>query len=181
MGVIWALGAALWGFAEATLFFIVPDLLLNAAVLRLGLRKALWLCAVAAFGAMTGGLAMWHWGASDAGAARAALLNVPAVGPDLLARVQGEISSGWALHLALGPFTGAPYKLYAVEAGAAGVSPWLFALVSVPARLPRFIATTLLTALAQKVLTRWRVTFSPYALLALVWAVDYAFYFYMRS
>ena len=30
-----------------------------------------------------------------------------------------------------GPLTGTPYKLYAVEAGAQGLSPWLFLLVTV--------------------------------------------------
>jgi len=181
MGLIWAVAVLLWGFAEATLFFIVPDVLLNVAALRLGLRKALWLCPAAAAGAMLGGVLMWYWGARDIESARQAVLQVPAVGPDLLARVTHEITQGWAFHMARGPFTGAPYKLYAVEAGAAGINPFLFAAVSIPARLPRFLATTIATALMQRALTRWRIPVSPYVPLALAWIVNYAIYFYLRG
>jgi membrane protein YqaA with SNARE-associated domain len=177
---LWSLAAFVWGFAEAMLFFVIPDVLLTMAALRLGLRPALGLCVVAALGAMVGGLVMWHWGASDVADARHALLGVPALGPDLLARVQGQTRQGWALHLALGPLSGTPYKIYAVEAGAAGVNPFVFAAVSFLARLPRFLLTTSLTAWVRSLLRRATVPLSPYLLLALAWVVNYAIYFYLR-
>jgi membrane protein YqaA with SNARE-associated domain len=181
MGLIWVLGALLWGFAEASLFFLIPDVLLTVAAVRFGLRPALGLCLVAVIGAVIGGLIMWHWGASDAAAARHALLQVPAIGPDLLARVQTQMSESWALHLALGPLTGTPYKIFAVEAGASGINPVLFALVSFVARLPRFLATTAAAALVHGAMRRRRVELSPYMLLALAWSVNYAIYFYLRA
>jgi hypothetical protein len=128
-----------------------------------------------------GGIVMWQWGARDPEGARHVLLQIPAVGADLLARVKGEIAQGWALNLARGPFTGAPYKIYAAEAGAAGIDLVAFAAWSFVARLPRFIATTVMAALLQAGLRRWRVPVSPYALTALFWAVDYAVYFWRRG
>jgi membrane protein YqaA with SNARE-associated domain len=180
MGLIWLAGALLWGFAEATLFFLIPDMLLTIAALRFGWRRALTLCPLAALGAVIGGLVMWHWGAHDVAGARQALLRVPAIGPDLLARVQLEIGQGWALHLIKGPLTGTPYKIYAVEAGAGGINPVVFALVSFLARLPRFIATTLAAAAMQTVLKRSGLRLSPYAVLAAAWLLNYVIYFYVR-
>ena len=118
---LWLAGAVLWGFAEATFFFIVPDLLLTAAALAFGLRRAFRLAAFTALAAAFGGLLMMRWGAGDADAARASLLSVPLLGDDLLARVQQEMQGAWPVNLALGAVTGAPYKSYAVEAGAAVV------------------------------------------------------------
>ena len=47
------LGAAVWGFAEATLFFIVPDVLLSWIALHAP-RKALVACLWAVVGAPSG-------------------------------------------------------------------------------------------------------------------------------
>ena len=44
-----------------------------------------------------------------------------------------------------GPITGRPYKIYAVYAGAKGISFPSFLLVSIPARLLRFILLTWIT------------------------------------
>lgn len=181
MGMIWLLAAALWGFAEATLFFIVPDVFLTAAAVHLGLSKALRLCVAAAVGATIGGVLMWHWGAADADTARHALLHVPAIAEDLLTRVRAETAQGWAAHLALGPLTGTPYKIYAVEAGAANINAFVFAAVSFVARLPRFLVTTVLAAAVHAYMNRRDVVVSPYVILAIVWIVNYAIYFYLRN
>ena len=111
MGLIWIIAAAFWGVAEATLFFIVPDVLLTAAVIRFGFRRALLLAVVAAGSAALAGLAMWAWGQGDADAAHRVMLMVPAIGPDLLARAHDEMASGWVMHLFTGAVTGLPYKL----------------------------------------------------------------------
>src|SRR5262249_32302455 len=113
MGLIWATASLVRGFAEATLFFVVPDVLLTVAAVRIGLRRTLPLSLVAARGAVSGGMVMWHWGAPEAEAARNALLQVPAVGVDQLERVGTELSQDWAVNLALGPLSGTPYKIYA--------------------------------------------------------------------
>lgn len=176
----WLVAAALWGFAEATAFFIVPDIVLTAAVLVFGLLFALRCAAFAAIAATAGGLLMFLWGANDGDAARAFLLHVPLIGEDLLARVEGEIAGAWGWNLAMGAFTGAPYKIYAVEAGAAGLSAWAFALASFAARLARFALTIGAVAAGAGVLRRFGASrFAPWALAAF-WAAIYGPYVIIR-
>ena len=180
MGIIWIIAAAGWGLAEATFFFIVPDVLLTLATIRLGLRAGLRL-AIAAAAASLAGLAMWAWGYCDAVSARGAMLWIPAIGPDLLARARQEIAGNWPLHLFTGAMTGLPYKLYAVEAGAHGINPVLFALVSFPARLTRFLLTVVLAAAARETAAALRRPRWSYLAWAIGWIALYAFYFGARA
>ena len=71
-------GALAWGFAEATLFFIVPDVLLTLVATTDG-RLALVACLFAVCGALLGGALMYAWGAEDAVGAKAVLERLPAV------------------------------------------------------------------------------------------------------
>ena len=127
-----------WGFAEATVFFIVPDLLLTGALILFGLSAALRMAGAAALAASLGGAILLVLGAQDPELARAIVLSVPLIGDDLLARVQGEMLSGWPGHLMVGAISGAPFKIYAVEAGATGVPALAFILVGLVARFARF-------------------------------------------
>ena len=181
MGVIWIAAVALWGIAEASLFFVVPDVLITFVVMRYGLRQGLLLCVVAALFATVTGYFMWLWGAHDAGTARHAMLQVPAVGPDLLRRAHDEIASGWPLHLVTGAMTGVPYKLYAVEAGARGIDPILFLPMSFVARLSRFVLTAVCAAIGREAALRigrpdWR-----YGIWALAWIGTYGYYWTTRG
>jgi membrane protein YqaA with SNARE-associated domain len=179
--MIWLLGAAAWGAAEASFFFLVPDILLTAAVVRRGLRSALLLSVTAAIFAALTGLGMYLWGAHDIIAAQAILLGVPAVGPDLLARVHQEFEGAWPLHLLIGAVSGVPYKLYAVEAGSRHVPLWLFVPVSFAARLARFGLTVLLTALAHMLLVRLGRAEWMMAAWATAWTLVYLVYFSLRG
>ena len=178
---LWILAAALWGAAEASFFFLVPDILLTAAVVRLGLRPALLLSVCAAVLAALTGMTLWEWARHDPAMARAAMLRVPAVGPDLLARVHREFDGDWPLHLALGGVGGVPYKLYAVEAGARQVPLWLFVPVSFAARLMRFVLTIVVAAAARAGFAR--LGWQPWAIRvwAAAWIVVYAAYFTIRA
>jgi membrane protein YqaA with SNARE-associated domain len=181
MGLIWIIAVACWAVAEATFFFIVPDVLITVAVLRFGPRAGVRLAIVAAIFAALGGLGMWFWGYGDAEAARSAVLHVPAVGPDLLARAHREITQNWFVHLVLGAVTGVPYKLYAVEAGAHGLTPFLFVPASIAARLTRFLVAVGLTTLMSEALTRLNKPEWRYRVLALAWCLVYGTYFYIRA
>jgi len=178
---MWLLGAVVWGVAEASFFFLVPDILLTAALVRRGLRMALLLSVVAAICAALTGIGMYFWGAQDIAAARAAMLKVLAVSPDLLARVHGEFDGAWPLHLALGAISGVPYKLYAVEAGARQVPLWLFLPVSFAARLARFTATVGLTALGRALLLRLGKPHWMMPAWAVAWTLVYLVYFTQRG
>jgi membrane protein YqaA with SNARE-associated domain len=181
MGLIWIAGAALWSVAEASVFFIVPDVLITFAVMRFGLRQGLLLSAVAAIFAAITGYGIWLWASHDASAARHVMLLVPAIGPDLLARAHDEIAEGWPLHLVIGATTGVPYKLYAVEAGARGIDPLLFIPMSFVARLARFALTAILTATVREILVGLRGSQWRYAAWAVGWIAVYGFYFTTRA
>jgi membrane protein YqaA with SNARE-associated domain len=181
MGLIWIAGAALWGIAEASLFFVVPDVLITFVVMRFGLRQGLLLCVVAAIFAAGTGYGMWLWGAHDPEGARHVMLLVPAIGPDLLARAQNEIAAGWPIHLVTGAMTGVPYKLYAVEAGAQGISPLLFLPMSFVARLSRFVLTAVAAAAGREAVTRLGKPGWRYGIWALAWIATYGFYWTTRG
>lgn len=170
--------AALWGFAEATVFFVVPDVLLTAAPL-LGRRAAVAAVAAALAGAVAGGAVMHGAGASDAAQARQTLDAVPGVSPPMIEAVARQLERGGLPAMALGAVTGKPYKIYAVEAGAQGVGLWTFLGASIPARLLRFAAVTAVAAwLMRGPLRGWRVR-RVLALHAAVWAAVYAVYVFI--
>lgn len=60
MGIIgWLLlMAGIWGFAEATFFFIIPDVILTLIAMH-GLRRGMTACLIALFGAMLGGIVIY--------------------------------------------------------------------------------------------------------------------------
>lgn len=168
--------AALWGFAEATLFFIVPDVWLSAVAVRHGLAPALRACGFALAGAILGGALMYAWGAADAATARAVLDTLPAIGPAMIGGVRASLAEYGAAALFVGPLTGVPYKIYAVEAAQAGVGPWSFILVSIPARLLRFVLIAAVAALLSGRLSRFLDRRARTALLLAVWSGFYAVY-----
>lgn len=169
--------AAAWGFAEATVFFVVPDVLLTAVVLRSGPHTALRACGFALAGALAGGVAMYGFGAIDPIAARTLLDWVPAVGPAMIAGVHDSLASDGIVALFVGPLAGVPYKIYAVEAPQAGIGILPFLAASVPARLFRFAATTFLAFTLSRLLAPYLSESSRLRLLLGVWAVFYLFYF----
>jgi membrane protein YqaA with SNARE-associated domain len=181
MGLIWIAAAALWGIAEASLFFVVPDVLITFVVMRFGLCQGLLLCVVAAIFAAITGYALWLLARHDAASARHIMLLVPAIGPDLLARAHDEIASGWPVHLVTGAMTGVPYKLYAVEAGARGIAPLLFIPMSFVARLTRFVLTAVCAAIGREAVTRLGKPDWRYGIWALAWIGTYGFYWTARG
>jgi hypothetical protein len=109
------------------------------------------------------------------------MLHVPAVGPDLIARVHGEFESAWPLHLLLGAMTGVPYKLYAVEAGSRHIPLLLFVPVSVIVRLFRFALTATLAAAAGRLLRRLNRPKLVKPLWLAAWCLVYLVYFTQRG
>jgi membrane protein YqaA with SNARE-associated domain len=169
--------ALVWGFAEATLFFIVPDVYLSATAVGCGRRSALRAAAWAIGGAVLGGALMHVWGAVDADGAIAALDRLPAISPAMIAGASDELERHGIAAVIIGGVTGVPYKVYAVLAQEAGIELPLFLLISVPARAGRFLLVVLVAdwvnrLLAHRLAPRWR-----YAALATAWLVFYGLYF----
>jgi membrane protein YqaA with SNARE-associated domain len=167
-----------WGFAEATLFFIVPDVLLTVIGCR-SVRASLKACGFAILGALLGGLVMYSAGRAAPDNSRAVLTRVPAIHRPLIERVQLQLSERGLAALMLGPATGTPYKIYAVEWGVQHGGLPLFLLVSIPARGIRFLLLALLANGIARLLTPWtrhnaRIEMT---VLGILWAGFYALYF----
>lgn len=171
--------AWLWGLAEATLFFIVPDVWLTRLALNRPLRYALLAALAAAGGALLGGVVMVAWSGVDAASVQTLLQALPAVSPQMAETVRRELADSGAMALLSGSFEGIPYKLYAAYVLQSGVPLWLFFLATIPVRLVRLVLVVLLA----KTLAEW---LRPYLgqpwivrLWAGFWLVFYAIFWWI--
>lgn len=168
--------AFLWGLAEATFFFIVPDVLLTRVALR-DWRSAAVACLWAMAGALLGGLGLWMAGRYGwLPFLPAGFDRIPGITPALIAESAATLESrGW-LALGQGVLTGRPYKLYAYHAGLQGSHPLAFLAASAVARLGRFLATATLAWGIGRTLGGRSVRFR-FGLHLAVWTGFYAIYF----
>jgi membrane protein YqaA with SNARE-associated domain len=129
--------AFLWGFAEGTLFFVVPDVVISLAAL-LKPRSA-WRHILAAIaGAAIAGMLLFNWSSSNPQSAHQAVARVPFVTARMFTHVQTSYQRHGLGALLLGPLSGTPYKIYAVEAPAF-MSASTFLWGTIPARGERFL------------------------------------------
>jgi hypothetical protein len=130
--------AFLWGFAEGTFFFVVPDVALSLVAL-VQPRRAWRHVLAALLGGMIAGALLFGWAQRNPGGARSAIARVPLVSAAMLAQVQASYRTHGIGAVFLGPWSGIPYKVYAVEA-----PPFLgqaeFVMTTAPARALRFLA-----------------------------------------
>jgi membrane protein YqaA with SNARE-associated domain len=174
---IWLIGLALvWGVAEASVFFVIPDVVICFITLRYGFQQGLAAVAACIVGAMLGGVVAYVWGQTDIEGARAYFAALPAISAATIARAGEEIVAVQPLFLMMkGAFTSVPYKLYASEAGAAGISLESLMLMTPVVRFPRFFLAAMLTASVVKVVpVGWLK--HKYIVLAGFWILFYAVY-----
>jgi membrane protein YqaA with SNARE-associated domain len=145
-----------WGFAEATLFFIVPDVLLGAVAL-VAPRAAVRVLAFTLAGALVGGSLVYGIASELRPSSSAAALDrIPTVNDGAIRRVEREMRDDGPRSVAYGPLRmGTPYKLYARAAAVEDESLGSFLLWSVPARLERMLPVTALAALLGFLARRW--------------------------
>jgi membrane protein YqaA with SNARE-associated domain len=173
--------ALAWGFAEATLFFVVPDVWVGLLAMfswragRAGLRAV----ALTVVGALIGGALMHAVGAHLAPDRSARLLDaVPAISPGMIERVEREMRERGPASTLLGPLQGTPYKIYARTAGSQGQPLGATLLWTIPARGARFLLIAMVASLYGALLRR--VTRQPGWLLGpylFAWVLFYAAYF----
>jgi membrane protein YqaA with SNARE-associated domain len=168
--------AALWGFAEATLFFIVPDILMSAVGIK-DLRRALVTSLWTLAGALLGGLLMYFWGAEDHATATAVIDRVPAISGAMLDDVRNSLSEQGLIAVLLGPLFGIPYKTFAINASTTGISLLSFMLISIPARLIRFVLIIVLVHYTARLLARHWAMSRVYAVFGAAWITFYVTYF----
>jgi membrane protein YqaA with SNARE-associated domain len=167
-----------WGIAEASFFFIVPDVLLTLMACR-ALKPALKATLAALLGALVGGVLLYAFGLRSPDDARAFLDYVPAINSNLIARVAGQVNEHGLIAVMIGPLKGIPYKIYAVEWGAQGRSLIGFLLISIPARYVRFFLAAVVARLIARIIepmTERRASIEI-SILAIIWIAFYGFYF----
>jgi membrane protein YqaA with SNARE-associated domain len=165
-----------WGLAEATLFFIVPDVWIGWVAL-VARRAAGAVLGFTLAGALVGGALTYALGAATAPTTSASILDgVPTVDRDSIRRVSGEMEKHGPRSVVYGPLRmGTPYKLYARAAGVRDESLASFLSWSVPGRLERFLPLTAIAILAGLALRRW-IGARPSTALSLYGAIWTAFY-----
>lgn len=138
--------AAAWGFAEATFFFVVPDVWTSWTALRKP-KRAMATTVSALGGALVGGTLTYMWGRrKPPQATRSELSKIPAITDRMVTDVEREVEEKGNASVMRGPTRGVPYKIYARTAGVQGKSLLSFLAWSVPGRLLRFLAVTLFAA-----------------------------------
>lgn len=172
--------ALLWGFAEASFFFIVPDVYLSWLALS-NIKRALIACLFAVVGALFGGTLVWLWAINDPDAMRSIFAWIPAIDQTMIADIRTQLTDTGIVALFKGPLIGVPYKIYALEAADLGIGLVTFLSVSIPARLIRFVAVTALIGIIGQLLQR-KISLSRVRMAHLAcWSLFYMWYFWVMS
>lgn len=132
----------IWGLADATFFFVVPDAILTHLALR-NFRRAILASLWATAGVLLGGTALWfaarHGHTQD-------LLNafdwLPGISRDLMVLTAQSLNLNGLSAVATGTVIGQPLKIYAVHAGAQNVALGPFLAVAATSHLTRFALTS---------------------------------------
>ncbi len=173
--------ALLWGFCEATFFFLIPDLLFSWLAIN-HYRQAAAALLYALTGALAGGTLLYLLSLQlDAGVLKNFLLAVPFIHEGMINSIdQGMQQAPFSTLLTSG-WTGIPYKVYAICAGLHQTHFLLFIGTSLLMRFMRFGATLLLTRLIFALLRRWLPLKTLYRLWAIAAALLYTGYFILVS
>lgn len=170
--------AGLWGSAEATVFFIVPDAWTSWLALH-NPRRGMATTLSALAGALVGGAANYQVAQRMApDETERVLTSIPGISAHMVADVERELDEkGWTA-LVLGPTRGVPYKIYARTLAHGNASFGKFMALSVPARIGRFLAVTGGVAALGKLADRSGLSKTTKTGLFLGgWAAFYAWYF----
>jgi membrane protein YqaA with SNARE-associated domain len=176
LGALLTVAAFAWGLAEATLFFLVPDILLTYIVIY---RPRLFWRAFAAtlVGALIGGAILYNAGQHRPDASLQLLARIPAVTPGLIEQAGDDLQRKGLPALLIGSLTGTPYKLYAAQAHAAGIGLAAFLIFSIPARAARWLLLCGATWLIAKTIPERYGTKPAVLILSLIWLTTYVVYF----
>ena len=170
--------APAWGAAEATLFFVVPDVWVGLVAL-LAPRRTLGAVAGTIAGALAGTLVLYLAGRHGRGRAiDRTIARLPGISPTDIAHVEAELQTYGFGAFVRAPLRGVPLKLYTRESQRQG---WSLPRVLVGAtanRIVRLVPVAGVFALLEHIARR-RIEERPRAALAahaVAWAAFYAWY-----
>lgn len=167
-----------WGFAEATMFFIVPDVFLTHVAIRKGFRRSLRAALIATAGGIIGGLILFQWATVDPAGVFAAMDAVPAVDAEMISTVRADVASKGNASLVTGPLRGQPYKLFAAASGELGLSAFGLAMLTIPGRMGRFLLAIGVAAYLRWVFSRWLSERVMLGFWAALWLLVYGVYWF---
>ncbi len=134
----------IWSFAEATFFFLVPDIWLSRIAIK-NPKEAYINILFAICGALCGGVCIYLLGHYMFQDIEAIMTKIPAITEDMSAQVGQEMNgNNIFLPIVQAGVSGVPYKLYALWAGLLEIPLWLFLIVSAIARGSRFLIVIVL-------------------------------------
>jgi 1-acyl-sn-glycerol-3-phosphate acyltransferase len=157
-----------WALAEATVWPIIPDFLL--APMAAANRRRFYLpLAASILGAAVGGVLLFLFAAHAPDGAYRVLRHVPMVHESQIAAADRELVARGAAGYFVQPWSGIPFKVWAVVGGALGLSPWR----AIPAFiLGRGLRMTLWATLARLLASRFPRFVRDFSLfLAAIYAV----------
>ena len=170
--------AAAWGAAEATLFFVVPDVWVGLVAL-LAPRRTRGAVAGTIAGALGGTVALYLAGRHGWGRAiDRATARLPGISPVEIAHVQAELRIHGLGAFVRAPLRGVPLKLYTRESQRLGWSLPRILVGATTNRLVRLIPVAAVFALLGHAARR-RIEERPRGALAVYaggWAAFYAWY-----
>ena len=143
--------AFVWGAAEAIAWPIVPDIAVATLVLAAP-RRVLHIAAAAIAGSLCGGLVAYGLGALGAAGM---LDHAPLVTARMQASAVQRMNQSGAAGILTQPWSGIPYKVFALQADDAGTGVGAFAWFSLLARGARILQVAAVFAAAGLVLRRW--------------------------
>lgn len=167
-----------WGFAEATMFFIVPDVFLTHVAIRMGFRRSLRAALLATVGAIIGGLILFQWATVNPEGAFKAMDAVPAIDAEMINTVRADIASNGNGALVTGPLRGQPYKLFAAASGELGLSGFGLAMLTIPGRMVRFLLAIGIASYLRWVFSRWLSERVMLGFWAGIWLLIYVGYWF---
>ena len=171
----------IWGAAEASFFFVVPDLWLGLVGL-LAPRRAGAAFAATILGATVGAAVLFGVSRSAGAAVEAYQATLPGLSADQLTRARAELAErGPAVMVGL-PFQGYPLKVGIHEAAQLDVGLPEVALFTILNRLARVGPFVLLTSAAGIVMARWvhRREGLVVAVYGAAWSLFYGWYWLIR-
>jgi len=165
-----------WGFAEATLFFVVVDVFLSLLIVWRGWRVALMAGLAAALGAVPGAVLLLAWSAHEPASLLHFLERLPSIDAAMIETAARALAGDWFSAILAGAFSGVPYKVFAAQVWPAGIGTLDFLLATIPLRLARYVSLVALAGGIDFVLRRWLGGTARITILCGAWAIFYAIY-----
>lgn len=166
----------LWGFAEATIFFIIPDVIITFIALS-GFKKGVYASLVALVGALIGGSVMYVYADANFETAYHLVESVPGIDATMLSSVEENLEAHGLIAMIFGPLRGIPYKTFAIYATETGIDFTSFFIASIPARFIRFFLTSTLAWFFAQICFKRLPFYIKYSVWLMVWIIVYVIYF----